>query len=268
MWDTLSDISVWITAQEPSHPAGWALHHRPPGPIREQVWLGLVWSRQILGLHHRWSSEGRGERRVRRKLLEREHGTTCARSAQKDEVIEKIQEQWARSYKGSLRGVWRKTGSSLWDLWNPSLKPSGSKTEIVNTDILFFYYLMFLSPRAECSVARCVQMSKIWSKAAEGNLLCYFYSCFYSQVEQGKIWTRLTTAHVIYIKCSSIISGASLINMSSDVLKLRLRFVSRCWVYSGVKPGDTCIIWMGRIFYFSFLHIVSRIYVPNCNTPS
>lgn len=151
---------------------------------------------------------------------------------------------------------------------NPSLKPSGSKTEIVNTDILFFYYLMFLSPRAECSVARCVQMSKIWSKAAEGNLLCYFYSCFYSQVEQGKIWIRLTTAHVIYIKCSSIISGASLINMSSDVLKLRLRFVSRCWVYSGVKPGDTCIIWMGRIFYFSFLHIVSRIYVPNCNTPS
>ena len=54
------------------------------------AWSGLAGSRAstIAG-----AGRGGGVRRVRRKLLEREHGTTCARSAQKDEVIEKIQEQ-------------------------------------------------------------------------------------------------------------------------------------------------------------------------------
>ena len=32
---------------------------------------------------------------------------------------------------------------------NPSLKPSGSKTEIINTDILFFFcYLMFFESKS------------------------------------------------------------------------------------------------------------------------
>lgn len=56
MWDVLSDISVWITAREPSNPFGPALPHHPPRTAG-LAWLGLDWFSLVL--HHHWR---RGER--------------------------------------------------------------------------------------------------------------------------------------------------------------------------------------------------------------